>query len=177
MSRSSVPRFRVKAILFGGLTAGLCDGTYAVLYYGLTRGISAARIFQSVASGLLGPASFSMGSTSVIIGLLCHFTIALGAATVYCLLASRFRGLLRSATLCGPVFGVGLYLFMNYVVIPLSAVPRSPGPKSPDVVVTGLLVHAFLIGLPIAAFARSFLWSNAVRVAVSAPRAGDGLAT
>jgi hypothetical protein len=45
---------------------------------------------------------------------------------------------------------------MNYVVIPLSAVPPRPGPRPLLVVVTGLLVHMFFIGLPIALFARRY---------------------
>jgi len=36
------------------------------------------------------------------------------------------------------------------VVIPLSRVPASRGPAAPDVLITGVLVHMFLIGLPIA---------------------------
>ena len=49
-------------VLLGGLVAGTFDITYACLFWGLKAGVAAERIFQSVAKGLLGPASFSRWS-------------------------------------------------------------------------------------------------------------------
>lgn len=46
-----------------------------------------------------------------------------------------------------------LYGIMNYVVIPLSAVPQS-GSKNPLWVGLSIVVHMFLIGVPIAVFSR-----------------------
>ena len=43
-----------RAILLGGLAAGILDLAYAVVVSRLLRGTSAVRVFQSVASGLLG---------------------------------------------------------------------------------------------------------------------------
>ena len=46
---------------------------------------------------------------------------------------------------------------MSLVVIPLCAVPGPRGTPAPVVWITGVLVHMFLIGLPIALVARSQL--------------------
>jgi len=51
------------------------------------------------------------------------------------------------------VYGAGIYAVMNYVVLPLSRVPPRPAPAL-IVWTTGLLVHIFLIGVPIALAAR-----------------------
>jgi hypothetical protein len=50
---------------------------------------------------------------------------------------------------CGLAYGVAVYFFMKYVVLPLSAVARLT-PFEP----LAMIGHAFLVGLPIALFAR-----------------------
>ena len=52
-----------------------------------------------------------------------------------------------------------MYRFMNLVVIPLSAVPYKPAYPWP-VLLSGLLVHAFFVGLPIAACVRAGLQTH-----------------
>jgi len=144
----------LRAILFGGLAAGVLDISAAFINYGL-KGVSPVRILQSVASGLLGRASFSAGFKSAALGLVCHFVIALGAATVY-YAASRFLPWLTSqAVICGMLYGVAVYFFMNLVVLPLSAFPNKiTFPLG--ALITGLLIHMFCVGLPIVLAVRRF---------------------
>jgi hypothetical protein len=47
------------------------------------------------------------------------------------------------------LFGLGVYGVMNFIVLPLSAFPFTPHPAALTVV-TGLLVHMFGVGVPIA---------------------------
>jgi uncharacterized membrane protein YagU involved in acid resistance len=148
-----MPRRVLSSILLGGLVAGTFDITYAMLISYLRKGVTPVRVLQSVASGWLGPASFEDGVATAALGLASHFFIALVAAAVYVLASGYLPILIRQAIVCGVVYGAGIYAFMNYVVIPLSRVP--PRPSSAFIVVaTGLLVHMFLIGLPIALAAR-----------------------
>jgi len=140
----------LRTILIAGIVAGAFDGTYAVVYFGLTRGVPAPRIFQHVASGLLGRASFELGWKSVVLGIVCHFTVAIGAAAIYALASRAMPVLIKKPLLFGPLFGLAIYGFMNFVVIPLSRVAPSRGPAAMDTLITGILVHMFLIGLPIA---------------------------
>jgi hypothetical protein len=52
----------------------------------------------------------------------------------------------------GVVYGIGVWLFMNLVVLPLSVGrPRFLSP----VVTNGLLIHMFGVGLPSSLFARA----------------------
>ena len=53
----------------------------------------------------------------------------------------------------GLLYGVVAYAVMNLVVVPLSAAGRST--FSLPVLVNGLLIHAFGVGLPSALFARA----------------------
>src|ERR1700751_1430699 len=130
MATSVIARLRPRAVpptLGGGLLAGLLDGTDAILYFGLLSGVSADRIFRYIASGLIGiHAAVNLGPFAVILGLILHFTIAVGPPAVYYIAALKFSFLIRPPFLSGTVFGLGLYFFMNYIVVPLSDVPKQP---------------------------------------------------
>ena len=60
----------------------------------------------------------------------------------------------RRPFLAGPLFGLAAYFVMNYVVVPMSAIGSGPHPGG-AVLVNGLLIHAFGVGLPAALFARA----------------------
>jgi hypothetical protein len=134
----------VRAIAYGGLIAGVLDGAYAAIVYGWMRGHPPAMVFQFVASGLLGPTAFSAGWTAVL-GLALHFVIAFGAATTYWLVALRWPALLKRPGLLGPFYGLAVFAFMRYVVVPLSAVPKQPSAK-PIAFLIALLPHLVFIG-------------------------------
>jgi uncharacterized membrane protein YagU involved in acid resistance len=146
----------LRAILWGGLIAGALDITYAIVFSLLRSGTSPVVILQSVASGLLGKASYDGGAATAALGLLLHFLIAFTAAAVYYAASRKFDVLTRAAVVCGVIYGVLVYVVMNYVVIPLSAVPPRTTPRPLIVFVTGLLVHMFFIGLPIALAVRRY---------------------
>ncbi len=111
------------AILLGGLIAGVLDIVYAFVVYGpLSYGLTPQEVLQSVASGWLGrDASRAGGWNSATLGLVSHFAIATLMAAVYVLAAQRFRVLTDKAILWGFIYGLILYVAMNYVVAPLSA--------------------------------------------------------
>jgi uncharacterized membrane protein YagU involved in acid resistance len=140
-----------RAILWGGLACGVCDITAALVVYGYF-GIKPLRLLQSVASGLLGPSSYSGGIATAMLGLLCHFVVAFGAATTYFLLSRAMPFLLRYTAVSGPLYGIAVYFFMQYVTVPLSAARRSP--FSLKFMIIGILIHIFCVGLPIAIAAR-----------------------
>ena len=153
-SRQS-PAGALSPILLGGLIAGTLDISYACIYSYLMRGTSPVRILQSVASGALGARAFTGGAKTAFLGVVFHFLIAIIAATLYYLASRRVRFLITQAALCGILFGVCVYLFMNFVVLPLSAIPFKMSYPWPSLV-GGLLIHMFGIGLPIALVVRKY---------------------
>ena len=146
-------RSQTADVLTGGLVAGTLDISYACVFWALKAGVPPRRIFQSVAAGLLGPASFEGGAATAALGLLLHFFIATTMSLAYYVAAGRFPVLVRRAILCGAIYGLLLYVVMNYVVVPLSA--ASPGPRDPLWIGLSVLVHMFLVGVPVAVIARS----------------------
>jgi hypothetical protein len=139
-------------VLAGGLIAGTLDILYAYMFWAVKIQIPAQRIFQDVAAGLLGEASFQGGWSTAALGLALHFLIAITTAVVYYLVALRWPLLWRHPLLCGPIYGLLVYGVMNYIVLPLSA--AGSGSKDPLWIGLSILVHMFLIGVPCAVFAR-----------------------
>lgn len=157
VSNGIVPNRQPKAIdtiLLGGLLAGLLDGTDAVVFYGLAMGVNVGLLFQNIAGGVLGSGTFQYGWVSVVLGVALHFLIATGAATVYYGLCRWRPVLLRYPFVTGPVFGLGVYVVMHYVVVPLSAVSPRTVPVTPAELLDQLVSHMFFVGLPVALLAR-----------------------
>lgn len=144
-------------ILYGGLAVGVLDGLAAVTNAGL-RGTGPTRVFQYIASGLLGPAAYDGGFATVLLGVSIHFLIAFGAAAVYYRASLSLPVLLRRAVVCGIIYGVAVYFFMGYVVGPLSAARQFP--FSPAQLLTGVMIHILFVGLPIALVARRSARAN-----------------
>jgi hypothetical protein len=142
-----------KAIVFGGLAVGVLDCLAATIN-AARSGVSFSRVWQFVASGLLGRESYNYGWSSVALGLLIHFFIAFSVATVYYLASRRFPILIRQAVLFGALYGVAVYFFMGYVVSPLSATAKLPFSFSSMLI--GILIHIFFVGLPAALIVRRF---------------------
>jgi hypothetical protein len=158
---SPPPSVLWSAILTGGFVAGALDAASAFITFGWGMP-------YGIASGLLGskayPADGGGGAGVWILGLALHFLIALSAAAAYCV-SSKWLVFLRNHFLVGGVFfGIAVYLVMNLIVLPLSAVPFPVGPFTVNGLRLGLLFHILLIGLPIS----TSLWAFS-RGATSSP--------
>ena len=141
-----------RAILYGTLVVGTLDIVDAFVFFGLRSGTPPARILQSIASGWLGRAAYTGGAGAAALGAITHYFIAFGIVVTYFVASRRVAVLTRHPIACGIVYGVLVYLFMNRVVIPLSAIGAASWPVLP-VLANGLLIHAFGIGIPSAIFA------------------------
>src|SRR5437870_2015665 len=145
MSNHALARPRAfDTIVYGGLAIGVLDIFDAITFYGIRNGLKPARIFQSIAAGLLGrEAAVSGGMKTVLLGAFLHFLIAFTIATVFYFVSTILPTLTRHAVTSGLVYGVGAYFVMNYVVLPLSAIgPRTPIPWA--VFLNGVIGHALL---------------------------------
>jgi hypothetical protein len=145
----------VKAILVAGLVAGTCDILDPILIW-TPRGVTVTRIFQSVATGLLGRAAFTGGLPTALLGAFLHFFIATGWAAVFVAISLRVPALRRKPLLYGPLFGLCVYVAMYYVVLPLSA-SGARAQWTPWALFNNIGIHMIGIGLPIALIASRML--------------------
>ena len=153
----STSRRPLRTIVIAGLVAGALDISYAFIIWGL-QGVTPLRIGRSIAAGLLGREAASGGGTATgLFGLLLHFTMATIIAAIFYFAARNIRLLVDRAVPFGIAYGLVTYGVMNYVVLPLSAI-GAVGDSGPAYIrITGVLVHMFLIGLPIALITRKDL--------------------
>jgi len=140
------------AILAGGFMAATFDYFAAMLIYGGT----ASGVAHAIARGWYGDAVKTMPPIVDPIGIASHYMILLIAATIFVLTSLRFPVLRRQALITGPLFGVCIYIVMHFVIVPLSAVHKITNPHGIQFV-EEFLGHMFVIGLPIALWARALI--------------------
>ena len=138
-----------RVILLAGLVAGACDLTGAIVVSWLRAGVSPVRVMQSIASGLLGGTAYQGGATTALLGVVLHFMIATIWTAIFYTASRSIRFLVERPVAAGLLYGVVVYLFMNFVVLPLSAFPMRAPPTFTGRLI-GMLIIMFCIGLPIA---------------------------
>ena len=137
-------------IALAGLIAGILDITSAFVIAGI-KGTGSIRMLQGIASGLLGQRSFEGGMATAGLGLAIHFLIAFTAAAVFYAASRKLSSLTQHAVVSGLLYGIAVYTFMYWIVVPL-AFPTARHSMSRDV--TAVIIHIVLIGLPISLVVR-----------------------
>ena len=152
----------LRAGLLTGVTDGLFSSVLAVAFYHST----VTRLFQGVASTLIGKAALDGGTRTALIGVLMHFGVAFGWSAVFLFLVMRSswirsqlaspNGVIKVAAVYGPF----IWIVMSLVVIPL-LVHRPPAFTLRWLV--QLIGHFPFVGLPI-------VWSIAGNRSQTIPR-------
>jgi hypothetical protein len=145
-----MPTRLVRAGLLTAITDGLFSSVLSVVFYHST----VERLFQGVASTVLGPDAMNGGWPTALAGLLMHVGVAFGWSAVFLLVVMRLRwiretldsryGVVKVASLYGPF----IWLVMSFAVIP-TLVHRPPTIGVRWLV--QLIGHFPFVGLPIVA--------------------------
>ena len=114
---SARPREFIAAVLAGGLVAGTIDVAMACLI----NGRSIRFVLHSIAGGLLGEQSFLGGTRTAILGAVRQGAMAVVIAAVFVAATCVVPALRRHWIRGGVLYGVVIFVVMNYVVVPLSA--------------------------------------------------------
>lgn len=141
----TLPLTAARAVLYGGLAVGTLDILKPIVSAAL-RGVPATRVLQSVASGALGRSAYQGGLPVAALGLAFHFFIAFTVFAVYYWASRWLPSLARHGYVWGPLYGIAVYFFMQFVVFPLSAIGSVK--HALPVLVDGILTHIFCVGLP-----------------------------
>jgi hypothetical protein len=116
---------RVSPLVRAGLATAVTDGLFSSVLAAVFYGSTVSRLFQGVASTLLGPSAFDGGTRTALVGILMHVGVAFGWSAVFLfglmrvpgirrVLGSRY-GVLKVATVYGPC----VWMVMSLAVIPL----------------------------------------------------------
>jgi len=150
MNSDSATRL-LRAWLVTAATDFLFASTLAVVAYHST----VARVWQGVASTVLGPASFDGGARTVAIGIAMHCCVALAWTSIFFALYSAWPALRRLvATTAGmlgvaAVYGPLIWVAMSFVVIPL--VTKHPLPTITARWIGQAFGHICFVALPMIA--------------------------
>lgn len=115
---------QIRSFILAGLCTGIVDGTFSSVLAAFFYGSSVSRLFQGVASTVLGPSALSGGANTAAVGIAMHFGVAFGWSFVFLLLA---RLPIVQRVLVSPwgtvkvagVYGPAIWLVMSLIVIPL----------------------------------------------------------
>jgi hypothetical protein len=122
-----------RVAVIAGLVAGMIDiGAAALINH-----VGPALILQGIASGLLGMKSYAGGAGTVTLGLGLQLAMSITIAGIYAAAATRLAWLRSRPVLAGLVFGFGVFVVMNLIVVPLSAF----GPKPAHISLIWLLLN------------------------------------
>jgi hypothetical protein len=140
------------------VTGGLITGTLHLIIqswfvYSFLEKNPLISVLQYVASGAMGNAAFAGGPATALLGLVLDFLMTTVMAGVFILSVDRIP-LLRQHLIPGSLlYGFGIFVVMNFIVLPLSAAPELPTP-SMWLFIEMILEHVLLIGLPLGLLVR-----------------------
>lgn len=138
----------LNTILLSGLVAGMLDATAGVVVYYIWFGFNPLQVLQYIAAGFYGPTAINGGAGMIMAGLIFHFLIAYVVAAIYFYAYPAIRILNKYKVIAAHIYGLGIWLVMNMVVLPNTNLP--PAPFDLGLAVTGIIWHMLLVGLPIA---------------------------
>jgi uncharacterized membrane protein YagU involved in acid resistance len=149
----------LRSIALGGMMVGLLhliiqDG----LVFSLLGQTPFILVIQYVASGAMGNAAFAGALATALLGLIIHFFISFVVAGVFILSADRISLLRRNIIFGSLLYGVGVFVVLYVVILPLSAAP--PVPFQTMQTIELIIEHVLVIGLPLGLFVRRSMKTN-----------------
>lgn len=140
--------------VIGGIITGFLHFWIQIgIVFGLILKTPIISSLQYVASGAMGDTAFTGGLTTALLGLVLDFIMTTIMAGVFILSVDRIP-LLRRHVIPGSIlYGFGVFIVMNLIVLPLSAAPALPAPPL-WLLIKLVLQHILLIGLPLGILVR-----------------------
>jgi uncharacterized membrane protein YagU involved in acid resistance len=139
-------------VVLGTIIVGFLDIAEVIVFYAF-RDVKPIRILQSIAAGVTGrDRAFSGGTETAAFGLFLHFFIAFVVVLIYHLAARRIRALSEHPFVMGTLYGLAVYVVMNFVIVPMSAAGQS-GRGTWPVMANVIFAHVACVGIPTALLA------------------------
>jgi len=144
------PKSKFVTILQTCLLTGTLDALAAIL---ISYKIPPAVIFKFIASGWFGKEAMSGGTSMILCGLIFHYLIAAFFTITLFWLYPRIAIVLKNKYLIGILYGLIIWLIMNYVVLPMTNITKTHGHLELVSLLKGIAALIICIGLPVALIA------------------------
>ena len=146
--QTSTHKNPIAVIAIAGLIAGTLDGLGAIIWAYLKSSTPPAVVFKYIASGVYGKEAFAGGVSMIIMGIVFHYVIATIWSTLMYGLYPRLIPVLKNKFLLGILFGIVIWLVMNFIVVPNSNAPQGKDFDRVQAVINmSILIVA--VGIPI----------------------------
>jgi hypothetical protein len=140
------PRSKFVTVLQTCLLTGTLDAFAAIL---ISYKIPPAVIFKFIASGWFGREAMSGGTSMVLCGLIFHYLIAAFFTVTLFWLYPWVVKVLRNKFFIGIIYGLAIWVIMNYVVLPMTNIPKGRGHLELISLLKGVAALIICIGLPV----------------------------
>jgi hypothetical protein len=145
-----------KAVLLTTLVAGTLDILAAHVDLTIRTGAFPARMFYVIAAGAIGLKNALNGGPGIILlGVLIHYFIAFSFTLLFYLLYPAITRLSQNKYFNGALYGVVVWGTMNFIVLPLTALPNKPFVFNIQAII-GCLVLMVVLGIPISIMAHKY---------------------
>ena len=142
-------------VLLAGFITGTLDILSASVYFTIaTHGQPLSKLFAYISSGVFGKEAFNGNPAMTLWGLLFHYGIALTWSFVFLSIYPKIPDLRRYPVATGLVYGLIVWSFMQFIVLPLSRVPHGPLHLVPALLNIAILM--VMIGLPLSFIGRRY---------------------
>ena len=147
---STSPATRNSVLRLSVIAGLICGAVNVIIYHWFVQnvlgGVPLIIVYQYIASGALGESAFAGGIPTALLGALFHFIFSIVIAGVFILGVDRIPLLRRHIIPGSLLYGFGVFIVMNMIVIPLSATPPLPTPTMTEIIIN-LIVHILVTGL------------------------------
>jgi uncharacterized membrane protein YagU involved in acid resistance len=152
-----------KAVLLTTLIAGTLDIIAAHIQVTITTGEFPAKMFYAIAAGAIGgKTAFSGGAPVFALGIFIHYFISLCFTLFYFLVYPAVNRVLPNKYVNGLLYTLFAWLTMNFIVLPLTALPHKPFVLDINKVI-GFLIFIVVFGMPISIMTDRYYKSGIVR--------------
>ena len=163
-SSGTLPKAFWKAVLIVTAIAGTLDIIAAHLHGWAGSGKFPTTMLKAIAGGALGgQRAMQGGAGTMALGLFFHFFISFAFTLLFFLLFPRVATLRKNRYAVGTAYALFTWAVMNYIVLPLSALPWRPPNFANRQLYIGWTILTLIFGLPIA-FGASRFYRQAERV-------------
>ena len=141
-------------VLKAGLIVGTLDILAALIQVYSKTQKSPIVVLNFIASGVFGKEAFSGGTKMAAYGLFFHYLIAFGFTLLFFVLYPKLKGIISNKLALGIVYGLFIWLVMQFLIVPLSQAP--PMKLSVQGAVTAILILIVCIGIPLSWLAKRY---------------------
>jgi hypothetical protein len=145
-----------KAVLLTTLVAGTLDIIAAHLHFTINTGEWPRKMFYAIAGGAIGlKTALAGGPAVVVLGVFIHYFISFSFTLFFFLLYPVISKISVNKYLNGVVYTIFVWLIMNFIVLPLTALPSKPFVLDINKVI-GFLILTIVFGIPISIMADKY---------------------